>query len=130
MRADPALSIAAGLRTSQVADHLSTLLADVAGALIIVEETSGEPTPLLADSMEIQRLIAERHGMQRARLDWTEAALRREFMIIREEIERAVKRSMPRHGSLSLVDALATVNRFVDQAEYISVRALVEAKGA
>ena len=116
--------MAAGLRTSQVTDHLSTLLADIAGALIVVEEAAGASSPLLADAMEIQRLIAERHGAQRARLGWTEAAMRREFMIIREELDRTVRRFVPPGGPLEPGTAVATVNRFVDQAEYISVRAL------
>jgi signal transduction histidine kinase len=128
VRSDPTLPMAKGLRTSQVADHLSTLLADIAGALIVVEEASGEPSPLLADGVEIQRLVAERHGAQRARLGWTEAALRREFMIIREELERVVRRAVPPDGALKAVDAVATVNRFVDQAEYIGVRSLEKAR--
>jgi signal transduction histidine kinase len=124
IRCDPVLGVAAGLRTSQVADHLSTLLADISGALIVVEEAAGLPSPLLADAMEIQRLIAERHGAQRARLGWTEASMRREFMIIREELDQMARRFVPAGGSLAPGTAVATVNRFVDQAEYISVRAL------
>jgi signal transduction histidine kinase len=124
IRRDPAMRMAAGLRTSQVTDHLATLLADVAGALIVVEEVEGVPSPLLADGMEIQRLVAERHGAQRARLGWTEAAMRREFMIIREEVEQVVRRSVPTGGPLRMDDALAAVNRFLDQAEYIGVRTL------
>ena len=124
IRRDPAMRMAAGLRTSQVTDHLSTLLADIAGALIVVEEVEGAPSPLLADAMEIQRLVAERHGAQRAQLGWTEAALRREFMIIREEVGQVVRRSVPPGGPLRMDDALAAVNRFLDQAEYIGVRTL------
>ncbi len=124
IRADPAIRMAAGLRSSQVADHLSTFLADIASALAVVEESSGRPSPLLADAMEIQRLISERHGAQRGRLGWTEAALRREFMIIREEIERLVRQGVPAGGTLAAHDAIATVNRFLDQAEYVTVRAL------
>jgi signal transduction histidine kinase len=128
LRSDPALPMAAGLRTSQVADHLTTLLADIAGALLVVEEAAGEPSTLLADAMEIQRLVSERHGAQRARLGWTEAALRREFMIIREEIERVVRRYVPPQGPLKAADAIATVNRFIDQSEYLGVRALEKAR--
>ncbi len=124
IRSDPAIRMAAGLRSSQVADHLSTFLADIASALAVVEESSGKPSPLLADTMEIQRLVSERHGAQRGRLGWTEAAIRREFMIIREEIERIVRKAVPAGGTLAVNDAIATVNRFLDQAEYVTVRAL------
>ncbi len=128
IRSDPTLPMAAGIRTSQVTDHLSTLLADIAGALIVVEEAAGEPSPLLADAMEIQRLVAERHGAQRARLGWTEASMRREFMIIREELDRVVRSAVPPEGPLEPAGAVATVNRFLDQAEYIGVRALEKAR--
>jgi signal transduction histidine kinase len=128
IRGDSTLPMAAGLRTSQVTDHLNTLLADIAGALLVVEEAAGEPSPLLADAMEIQRLIAERHGVQRARLGWKEASMRREFMIIREELERVVRRFVPLQGPLQASDAVAAVNRFVDQVEYISVQSLEKAR--
>ncbi len=129
IRCDPTLPMAAGIRTSQVTDHLSTLLADIAGSLIVVEEAAGETSPLLADAMEIQRLVSERHGAQRARLGWSEASMRREFMIIREELERVVRRAVPSKGPLEPAAAVATVNRFLDQAEYIGVRALEKARG-
>jgi signal transduction histidine kinase len=124
IRADSAIPMAAGLRTSQVTDHLSTLLADIAGALIVIEESGGEASPLLADGMEIQRLVSERHGAQRIRLGWTESSMRREFMIIREELGRVVRSSIPHESPLQAGDAEATINRFLDQAEYLSVRML------
>ena len=124
IRSDPAIPMAAGLRTSQVADHFSSLLADIATALVLVEEAGGEASPLLADAIEIQRLLSERHGAQRARLGWTEAAMRREFMIVREEIERLVRRCLPADGAAGPSDALGVAGRFIDQAEYLGVRAL------
>jgi len=124
IRCDSAMRMAAGLRTSQVADHLSTLLADVASALVILEEVDGDASPLLADAMEIQRLVSERHGAQRARLGWTEAAMRREFMIIREEVGLVIRRVVSSAGPLRADDAVAAANRFLDQAEYIGVRTL------
>ena len=124
IRTDANLSMGAGVRSSQIADHLSTFLADIAGALAVVEESRGRPSPLLADAMEIQRLISERHGTQRARLGWTESSIRREFMILREELGRVVRVSVPSGAPLSIDDAISAVNRFVDQAEYVSVRAL------
>ncbi|MBA3559111.1 MAG: PAS domain S-box protein [Gemmatimonadaceae bacterium] len=128
IRCDPTMPMAAGLRTSQVTDHLSTLLADIADALLVVEEAAGDPSSQLEDAMEIQRLVAERHGAQRARLGWTEAAMRREFMIIREELERVVRGSVPADGALDAGEAVATVNRFIDQAEYLAVRAFEKAR--
>ena len=77
MRSDPNLTMAGGLKFSQLADHLAALLADLAGALVVMEESKGNSSGTLADAVEIQRLISERHGAQRQRLGWTESALRR-----------------------------------------------------
>ena len=127
IRADKVIPMAKGLRTAQVADHLSTLIADMVGALAVMEEASGKPSHLLADAMEIQRLIAERHGTQRARLGWNESAMRREFMIIREELSRAIRESVVVVEGLSADDAMSSLSRFVDQAEYVAVRSLESA---
>lgn len=124
IRSDPNLHFVAGLKFSQVADHFPALLADVAGALIVIEELKGEPSPLLADATEIQRLVSERHGLQRHRLGWTESALRREFMIVREELERVVRAASNAEEPLPVEDGVAVIGRFLDQSEYVAVRAL------
>ena len=124
IRNDPNLNFVGGLKFSQVADHFPALLADVAGALIVIEELRGEPSPLLADATEIQRLVSERHGLQRHRLGWTESALRREFMIVREELERVGRGASNEGDSLPVEDGVAVIGRFLDQSEYVAVRAL------
>lgn len=124
IRNDPNLAVAAGLKFSQVADHLPTLLADVAGALIMIEELRGQPSLLLADATEIQRLVSERHGIQRRTLGWSESALRREFMIVREEVERAIRTAATSDDPLPVEESVAVVGRFLDQSEYIAVRAV------
>ncbi len=124
IRTDPSLGVAAGLKFSQIADHLPTLLADVAGALIMIEELKGQPSLLLADATEIQRLVSERHGLQRRALGWSESALRREFMIVREEIERVIRDASTREDPLPVEDGVAVIGRFLDQSEYVAVRAV------
>jgi signal transduction histidine kinase len=124
IRSDPNLSVAAGLKFSQLADHMAPLLADVGGALVVMEEAKGSASPTLADAVEIQRLIAERHGAQRQRLGWSESALRREFMIVREELEKVVRNASEFGDPLPVEDGIAVTGRFLDQAEYIAVRAL------
>ena len=121
---DPNLNVAAGLKFSQLADHLAALLADVGGALMVMEESKGLPSQTLADAVEIQRLISERHGAQRQRLGWSESVLRREFMIVREELERVIRQASELGDPLPIEDGVAVVGRFLDQAEYIAVRAL------
>ncbi len=124
IRSDPGIGMAKGLRTSDTSDHLAALVADMLSSLAVIEEASGKPSQMLADAMEIQRLVAERHGAQRARLNWTESAMRREFMIIREELHRLVSQAVPPDGELTVEDAVAALARFIDQAEYVGVRAL------
>lgn len=124
VRADPNMTIAGGLRFSQLADHLASLLADLGSALVLMEESRGSASGTLADAVEIQRLIAERHGAQRQRLGWSEAVLRREFMIVREEIEHAIRKASQFGDPLPLDDGIGVLGRFLDQAEYVAVRAL------
>lgn len=124
IRNDPGLGVAAGLKFSQIADHLPTLLADVAGALVMIEELKGQPSLLLADATEIQRLVSERHGIQRRALGWSESALRREFMIVREEVERVVRDASDPSDPLPVEDGVAVISRFLDQAEYVAVKAV------
>jgi signal transduction histidine kinase len=129
IRSDSAIGTSPSLRTSQVRDHLSTLVADIVSSLAAIEEASGKPSQMLADAMEIQRLVSERHGAQRAQLGWTEAAMRREFMIIREELNHVVTRAVNPDGELTVAVATAALGRFVDQAEFSGVRALERETG-
>lgn len=124
IRNDPNLNVAAGLKFAQVADHFAALLADIGGALIVIEELKGQPSPLLADATEIQRLVSDRHGVQRHRLGWTEAALRREFMIVREELERVIRHASEIGAKLPVEDGMAVIGRFLDQSEYVAVKSL------
>lgn len=122
IRCDPSLAMTAGLRDSEVMDHLPTFLADVAGALVTMEESGGSRSRLLSDAVEIQRLISERHGAQRTRLGWVESQFRREFMIVREELERVVSTHFgPLRGS-EAAEAVGVINRFLDHSEYFAVR--------
>ena len=82
-RADPTLAIGPEMSDVDVADHLGTLLIDVANSLEVLGETEGEPNELLADGSRIQGLVGELHGAQRQRLGWTEAQLVREMDLVR-----------------------------------------------
>ena len=123
LRREEVAPAAARLRFSQVADHVAALLADVAESLIVLEDTGGHPTPLMQDGVEIQRLIAERHGAQRARLGWTEETLHRECEILSEEVERALRHRLGEAGG-RIDEAIAIVRRQLDEATHIGVRAL------
>ncbi len=75
-------------------------------------------------------MISERHGAQRQRLGWTESDVRREFMIVREEIERAIREASEFGDPLPVEDGVAVIGRFLDQSEYIAVRALNAGAGS
>jgi len=130
IRSDPNLDVAAGLKYSQISDHFAAMLADVGGALVVMEEAGGSASPTLADAVEIQRLISERHGTQRQRLGWTESDVRREFMIVREELEKVVRSASEFGDPLPVEDGIAVIGGFIDQAEYIAVRALNAGRGS
>ena len=100
LRSDPATPSAHAATEAQVEDHLASFLADVSGALNYLDSAeggvpTGEPTAAVRDSSAIQRVVAERHGAQRARLGWSEQELRREFTVLREELAAAVRRRSP-----------------------------------
>jgi PAS domain S-box-containing protein len=96
VRTDPDIPSVRGVSEAQVEDHLATFLADVAGTLqhldAAVGSGIGDPTPNILDGTTIQRLVAERHGSQRARLGWQESEVQREFAILREEVAAAIHR--------------------------------------
>ena len=121
---------AASLRFSQLADHVASYLADLAGILITLEESGGQPSGLLVDAADIHRLVAGRHGAQRARLGWSEDALRCEYRVLSEEIERIVRQSEGAIDPASRDEALAVVARLLEQAEQTSLRAFATAGGA
>jgi hypothetical protein len=127
LRADPSIPSSQSLRFSQLADHVGTYIADLGGVLIAVEEAHGQPSGLVSDGTEIQRLVAERHGAQRARLGWNTAALSREWLLLGEEVERAIRRRLRDVHQTTLADALSIVRRFVAQGEELSCRALTRA---
>jgi hypothetical protein len=118
------VTTAAALRFSQLADHVGTYVADIGGVLIALEEAAGQPSTLVQDGSEIQRLVAERHGAQRARLGWTEEGLHQEWRILAEEIERAIRRRVRGVTDTTVVEALAIVRRMLEQSEEMSCRAL------
>jgi signal transduction histidine kinase len=105
----------------QLQNHLQTGLADIAQALMILQATSGDPSELMRDTTEIQRVVSERHGVQRQRLGWTEAALVREFEILRAVIADVLEgRREARHGE----ESRSLLEGFIEQAEQTSLRAL------
>jgi signal transduction histidine kinase len=125
LRTDPEIEPARRMGYSQLMDHGACMLADFAHSCMAAEETEGQPSLSTADSSEIQRLIAERHGAQRARLGWTEPMLHREFDVMRDEVERALRRALAGARPHALDNALDVISGLLAQAEHASVRAFL-----
>ena len=125
VRKDPAMPTAPSLKYSQIADHVGAMLADIAAALVTLEDSGGAPTMLLTDAADLQRFIADRHGVQRARLGWTTDALARQHVILREETDSAIRRHLPDPEVPGAVDeALGIVHRYLELAAETSRRGL------
>ncbi|HEX7980337.1 MAG TPA: ATP-binding protein [Gemmatimonadaceae bacterium] len=125
VRQEPSMPAAQSLKYSQIADHVGAMLADIAAALVTLEDSGGAPSILLTDAADLQRFIADRHGVQRARLGWTEEALARQHEILREEIDGAIRRHLPDPDTAGSVDeALGIVHRYLEIAAETSRRGL------
>jgi hypothetical protein len=136
LRADPATPMARDLTDAELEDHIAYFLADLAQALTALGEVgkgdageAGEAgaLALLRDGSAIQRLIAERHGALRRRLGWTEEALAREYEILREEVERVLRRSAPVGAEHALAESRLVIRQLLERAEAISRRGFREA---
>jgi signal transduction histidine kinase len=126
LRTDPATPAAHGMRHPQLEDHQASLLADLAQSLVIVDDAGAAAAALLKDGSAIQRTIADQHGARRFAQGWREAALRRDYQILREEIERAVRDRLREGGEAERaadVDvAVRVLLGLVDRAEAVSVQ--------
>jgi PAS domain S-box-containing protein len=124
LRADPGIPDVAARTETELEDHAATFVTDVALALRTMGQPGGEPAALHRDGMAIMALIAERHGTQRARLGWPEAAITREFALLAEVLDGAVRRLA---GARAPTDAVAAeraavvVAQLLDQAARLSL---------
>jgi PAS domain S-box-containing protein len=129
LRADPLVPNQDTRTDADLEDQTSSFLANLAQSLGNLEQTGGE-ADLMRDGSEIQRFISERHGAQRARLGWTEDAVRREFEILKEEVEAAVRRKISSESGVDVDAGVAVLVRFLDHAERMSQLGLRVAAGA
>jgi hypothetical protein len=120
LRDDPQVGGVAGPMDRHVLeDHTASFLADVAQSLVVIEGAGGDSAQLMRDATDIQLLIADRHGAYRAREGWTEAELEREWDLLVESIEEAVRTGLPATAEFppdSIDAGLGLVRRFVERA--------------
>ena len=128
MRADRGTPSAHGQGEAQLEDHAVTFVVDLAQCISLVAEDGPEAAQMLRDGTAIQNLIADRHGHQRALLGWSEAEVRRDYEILREEVHAAIRRHVTRGGEADTERALEVANHMLDRASERSVRAQGEAR--
>ena len=121
---DPAVPHAHGLDRAQLEDHLAPFLAAIGKSLITLDEGAGEPA-LMRDGSEIQCLISDLHGDQRARLGWTEEEVRREFQVLREEVD-AILLHEAADPEVKVDLAMEILHRLLDRAQRISLRSFAD----
>jgi PAS domain S-box-containing protein len=134
LRTDPETPSAHRLAEKELEDHLATFLADVTQTLGAMSAMSGDPTGSLRDGTAIQRVVAARHGAQRARLGWSEEEVRREFAILGDELAAAARRYDPvdRDGGArdDSPSSLLVLEKFLEYAESVSVESLRAARSS
>jgi hypothetical protein len=128
LRTDEGTPSARGLGEAQLEDHGVTFLADIAQCLALVGDDGPEALTMLRDGSAIQRLVANRHGMQRARLRWSEGEVRRELEILREELHAAVHR-LAGPGVAGDSHALSVIDHFLAQAQEETLAAFRRERG-
>ncbi|HLL48849.1 MAG TPA: hypothetical protein VK399_19265, partial [Longimicrobiaceae bacterium] len=82
------------------------------------------------DGSAIQRTIADRHGIQRFRLRWTEEGVREDYRILMEEVEACARSAAADVPDPDPELALSLLRNFMQQAVNISIRAFRIARRA
>jgi PAS domain S-box-containing protein len=122
LRTDPLTPRAAELTQAELEDHQGPFIVDITQALVVIGQTGADPA-LMRDGSDIRRLIAARHGLRRQQQGWSEAGLRREFEILRDEMDSTLNAAAPE--AAADVDAVRTVlHRLLDRAEEVSIQGM------
>jgi PAS domain S-box-containing protein len=123
LRANPPAGAVEAVSDATLADHAATMVTDIATSLLMLEDGDDDAAALLRDGSTIQSAIAERHGKQRHRIGWTEAALDEEFRILWEEIEQVVLQAARERPDARPERARDLLEGLLGQARRVSLRA-------
>jgi hypothetical protein len=119
LQGDPALPQARAMDRTTLQDHTPTLLLEIAGALVMVDEGCGRPE-ILRDSESILQVVSRLHGQQRARLGWSEQDLRREHEVLAGVVSAFVRDEAARRADADPERPLAIIRRLLERAERTS----------
>ena len=96
LRDAPEVPYAHAAAQADLENHVGAFLADLAQHLTILDDAHADDRlELLRDGAELQYLLAARHGAQRRRLGWDEAAVRCEYRLLADVVEEALRRRAP-----------------------------------
>ncbi len=110
--------------------HIASLAVALGESLDNIAKAGGEASPIIRDSAEMQKLIAERHGSARHALGWSDEALREEFVRLRAEIESILRRRMTGESAATVASALEVVAKLLEPIERSAMRGLHIADGS
>lgn len=126
LKAKGGIANARKLNKSELEDHAAAFLADIAQALVAVEDAQGGPSSVMRDGSVLRRIISERHGAQRHRLAWTEQQLRAEFQIFAKCVDDAARKvgaeEKDPQARSALQAARTVLGRLLETAEEMSLR--------
>ncbi|HEX2211319.1 MAG TPA: PAS domain S-box protein [Longimicrobium sp.] len=118
--ADPAVPGAQALDRARLEDHTQTLVLELGRALTILETTGGAPL-MMRDGENIQRTLAQLHGLQRARLGFGPDEIRREYAILTEEMESVLRAELPARTPADPEPIAGMVRRMMDRVLRIAL---------
>jgi PAS domain S-box-containing protein len=104
-------------------DHAASFITDLAQSVVLLEEAGDDAAAPLRDGSAIQRTIADRHGLQRYRIGWTEEALEEEVRILWEVIQNAAETAADEAPGSNEEGAIELLSNFFQQARHVSIRA-------
>jgi signal transduction histidine kinase len=110
-----------GLTFCELVDHQGTLITDLLLTLVTLDESGGRPSRVLTDGMDIQRVILQRHVLQRSELGWGQGALDGEFALLRSVMRNAVQHVKTADPE-AREHAAVLIDRMLEQAAYLSAR--------
>ena len=112
------------LRYSDLANHLGSFLAILGETLVAMSEQGVADARAIEEGVEILKVIADRHGRQRARLGWGAKALEREWRMLDDEIERSLVEHSSQLPPQTIERARGVIQQLLVEAEARSRRAL------
>ena len=125
VREEPIVESARTLRDCELTNHLGEYVVGLAGTLAAIEQGQGKLSAIVADRAKLQTVICDEHGTRRSGLGWTPALMRREWLVLREEIERVIRlhgRTLP---EAAVAEAVLLISSAIDDAIDASNQALL-----